>query len=133
MVHDELHALWIRAGSDDISEAEAFELLALDKPEITAALAINSSTPPLVLAAISDAGGPEASAARSNSNSPTEVRGLSPIGSLIDEAVWRYGKAKGATTEQLEALMEELYASPRPGGLPLHQVWEQVISIHPRR
>lgn len=133
MFHDELHALWIRAGSEDIAEAEAFELLALDVPEITAALASNSRTPPLVLAAISDAGGPEASVARSNTNSPTEVRGLSPIGSLIDEAVWRYGKAKGATTEQLEALMEELYASPRPGGLALHQVWEHVISAHPRR
>ena len=130
---DELHSMWIRAGSEGITEAEALDLLAREIPEITEALASNTSTPPIVLAAISDASGPAAPSARSNSSSPTEVRGLAPIGSLIDEAVWRYGKAKGATPEQLQALMEELYASPRPGGRPLNQVWEQVVTKHPRR
>jgi hypothetical protein len=123
---------WRLAGSEQITEAEALELLALDIPEVTVSLAMNGVVTPAVLRAIFDLGGAPADAVLTNRNSPPELKALAPIGAHSDESLWRFAKDLDASEAQMQALFEELDRSPRPGGPRLADVWHEVVSKHPR-
>lgn len=128
---ESLEDLWWRAGSEEIGDEEALELLALDVSEVTMALALNGALSPLALKAIFARGGAPADAVTTNRNSPPELKGLAPIGSHSDESVWRFAKDLKATNRQMRALLDELHRSPRPGGPLLEDVWREIVSRHP--
>lgn len=95
-------------------------------------LAMNGMVSPAVLRAIFDRGGAPADAVMTNRNSPPELKALAPIGAHSDESLWRFAKDLDATDAQMQALLDKLDRSPRPGGPTLADAWREVASRHPR-